>query len=209
MDSIIQARQKRSTITQNKILKSLHNCLENKYFEHISIAELAEGAGVSVGTFYRRFKDKNAMIPLLYEDFGNELDNWVTELEAHDVADNEKVFEFLIQETLQFIRKRAGVFRTLHLYARLYPGLVPENKMIDRKKEFERIARWIEKQLFKGGATKQQTAKTNMWVFIMVDTLIEKTLYDDVTPALACYMNIDEYAVHLSQNLWHDYKESL
>ncbi|NMH61176.1 TetR/AcrR family transcriptional regulator [Alteromonas ponticola] len=183
--------------------------MNDKYFEHISIAELAEGAGVSVGTFYRRFKDKNALIPLLYEDFGKELDAWVTELEVHNLVDKEKVFEFLIHETVQFIRKRSGVFRTLHLYARLYPGLVPENKMTARKKEFERIARWIEKQLFNGSASGQQAAKTNMWVFIAVDTLIEKTLYNNVTPALACNMEINEFALHLSQNLYNDYKETL
>lgn len=208
MSSIIRAKQKRSTLTQNKILKSLHECLSNKYFEHISIVELAEGAEVSVGTFYRRFKDKNALIPLLYEDFGKELDVWVTHLEANEFVNKEELFTFLIQETVQFIDKRSGVFRTLHLYARLYPGLVPENKMIERKTEFERIAQWITKQLFGDDATAQQHSKSNMWVFIIVDTLIEKVLYNDVTPAMACNMNIDEYALHLSQNLVNDYRET-
>lgn len=208
MSEILPTKQKRSAITQNNILKSLSDCLKTKYFEHISIAELADGAGVSVGTFYRRFKDKNALIPLLYQEFGHELDTWVSQLELNKNIASSTLFEFLTTEMVKFIGERSGVFRTLHLYARLYPGLVPENKMTERKKEFKRIAVWLAEQLFSDGASAEQEAKAEMWVFIMIDTLIEKVLYNDVTPAMACSMNINEFAQQLSQCLCNDYKES-
>lgn len=208
MSEILPTRQKRSVVTQNKILKSLSDCLKTKYFEHISIAELAEGAGVSVGTFYRRFKDKNTLIPLLYQEFGLELDSWVSCLELNTKVETQLIFEFLTSEIVQFVSDRKGVFRTLHLYARLYPGLVPEDKMTERKKEFNRIAVWLAEGLFTKGASVQQKERAQMWVFIMVDTLIEKVLYNDVTPAMACELNTNDFAHQLSQCLLHDYKES-
>ena len=57
----------RSQATQQKLLTALHLCLKDKFFEHISIKELAEHAGVSVGTFYRRFKDKESLLDAIKE----------------------------------------------------------------------------------------------------------------------------------------------
>lgn len=208
MSELIQPKQKRSEITQNKILLSLNEALKHKYFEHISIAELAQGAGVSVGTFYRRFKDKNALIPLLYQDFGQRLQEWINALSTVNIQDKEQVFHFLTQEIITFVGQHQGVFRTLHLYARLYPGLVPESKMSERTKEFKRIARWLETQLFTVPAKGHQTEKAEIWVFMMVDTLIEKVLYQELTPALACRLSASEYALHLSQCLLTDYREN-
>ena len=209
MSDLIKPKQKRSEVTQNKILKSLNDALKDKFFEHISIAELAEGAGVSVGTFYRRFKDKNALIPLLYQDFGGRLNEWVTQLESVKINDKEQVFTYLSNEIIEFIKLHRGVFRTLHLYSRLYPGLVPENKMSERTNEFKRIARWLEKQLFAAPVPTQYAEKTDVWVFMMVDTLIEKILYGDLTPAMACPLNVKDYAAHLSHCLLTDYRENL
>ena len=69
-ENVFKPKQKRSQDTQRKLLAALHLCLQDKFFEHISIKELADHAGVSVGTFYRRFKDKESLLPLLYQDFG-------------------------------------------------------------------------------------------------------------------------------------------
>jgi len=209
MADLIPAKQKRSEITQRKILESLNQALASKFFEHISIGELAEGAGVSVGTFYRRFKDKNALIPLLYQDFGAHLERWVTELETQHIAQKEQVFSFLIEQTIQFINKHKGVFRTLHIYARLYPGLVPENKMTERTKEFERIAIWLESQLFDDAVSAKQSTKVRVWLFMIVDTIIEKVLYDKLTPAMACPLDATDYGAFLSQCLIADYRETL
>ncbi|MEZ9823242.1 TetR/AcrR family transcriptional regulator [Shewanella sp. 10N.286.45.A1] len=46
-------KQQRSLDTQ-RILQALHSCLADKFFEHISVKDIADVAGVSVGTFYRQ-----------------------------------------------------------------------------------------------------------------------------------------------------------
>jgi AcrR family transcriptional regulator len=81
--NVFKPKQQRSQDTQRKLIAALHLCLQDKFFEHISIKELAERAGVSVGTFYRRFKDKESLLPLLYQDFGDDLLQWVGRLELN------------------------------------------------------------------------------------------------------------------------------
>ncbi len=48
--------------------------LEEKLFEEISIAEIVEQAGCSVGAFYGRFKDKNSLLMALDERHFEEFD---------------------------------------------------------------------------------------------------------------------------------------
>ena len=78
--SIIPAKQLRSQQTQDNLLNALNELLKEHFFEHISIAQLAEAAGVSVGTYYRRFKNKESLLPLLYQNFGLKLQEWVSHL---------------------------------------------------------------------------------------------------------------------------------
>ena len=84
--SVIPAKQQRSQDTQRNLMNAVHHCLQSKFFEHISIKELCEHANVSVGTFYRRFKNKDTLLPLLYQDFGRDLIAWIDALEQNQYA---------------------------------------------------------------------------------------------------------------------------
>lgn len=46
--------------------------LATKPFEDISVAEIASTANVSIGGFYRRFRDKNAVLVLVHREFIDE-----------------------------------------------------------------------------------------------------------------------------------------
>lgn len=203
----ITPKQKRSEITQAKILSSLNNCLQNKYFEHISINELAEGAGVSVGTFYRRFKDKNALIPLLYDQLGEQLSDWITEFTKKKSNSVEQAVHYLCTEVSAFIKKREGVFRTLHLYTRLHTELVAKDQMSDRVDTFSPIVSWLHEQIFSSGNTEQHRQKLEMWMFVIFNTLIEKNLYQDITPASVCDMSINLYIDQITAAITNDIKD--
>ena len=62
-----KAQQKRAIATREKILDGLEVLLERREFEMISIAELANEAGVAVGSVYSHFKDKDALLPALLD----------------------------------------------------------------------------------------------------------------------------------------------
>ena len=131
--NVFKPKQQRSQDTQRKLIAALHLCLQDKFFEHISIKELAERAGVSVGTFYRRFKDKESLLPLLYQDFGDDLLQWVGRLELNQYSDLTAAVEQLSVEVYNFLASRKSIFRTLHLNSRLHSSLLDSDELVDRR----------------------------------------------------------------------------
>lgn len=57
----LRIRQKRGQITYDALLETAFALLEDKEFDEISIAELAQKAGYSVGAFYARFRSKDEL----------------------------------------------------------------------------------------------------------------------------------------------------
>ena len=55
-------RQKRGQITYDALIDTAFAMLANKEFDEISIAELAQKAGYSVGAFYARFRSKDELL---------------------------------------------------------------------------------------------------------------------------------------------------
>jgi AcrR family transcriptional regulator len=51
-------KQDRSKDTQEKLLIALESLLEERFFEQITIRDIAQRAELSSGTIYRRFKNK-------------------------------------------------------------------------------------------------------------------------------------------------------
>ena len=195
-NNIIQPKQQRSQATQQKLLTALHLCLKDKFFEHISIKELAEHAGVSVGTFYRRFKDKESLLPLLYQDFGNDLSQWVDSLEHHNYSNLQEVVEKVSMETYEFLVSRQSVFRTLHLNSRLHSTLLDSDKSVDRADIYKRIAQLF--LTFKHEITvEDKTKSAGNVIFIIINTLLDKVLYPSLTPAIACDLTAKELSLEL------------
>jgi AcrR family transcriptional regulator len=57
----LRIRQKRGQVTYDALIDTAFALLENKEFAEISIAELAQRAGYSVGAFYARFRSKDEL----------------------------------------------------------------------------------------------------------------------------------------------------
>lgn len=186
---IIEAKQVRSQQTQQKLLNALSACLKNQFFEHISIAQLTEQAGVSVGTFYRRFKNKEALLPLLYQDFGVQFIKWVESLEQSVQANLNVQVEQLVTECCKFLQENAGVLRTLHLNARLYPEILPASQLNERSSEYQRLSAILAQHKNEINHTNVKVA-CDMAIFMTVSNLIEKILYKELTPAIASPISI-------------------
>ncbi len=61
------ATQDRSRKTERALRTAAHRLLAERPFDKIRVSDLTERAGVSVGTFYRRFRDKRALLHLADE----------------------------------------------------------------------------------------------------------------------------------------------
>jgi len=64
--------QDRSRRTLERLLDSAEALLQERGFDNVSVAEIAQAAGSSVGAFYARFRDKNGLLHHLHERFCEE-----------------------------------------------------------------------------------------------------------------------------------------
>ena len=194
--NIFSPKQQRSQDTQRKLLNALYLCLENKFFEHITIKELADNAGVSVGTFYRRFKDKESLLPLLYQDVGNDLSLWVTKLEETKHTNLSEAVEAISTLIYQFLVTRKSIYRTLHLNSRLYSEILNSDKTVDRKVVYQRMAN-ILLQFEEEITVKDKAKSARVAIFMIINTLLDKVLYSTLTPAIACDLGGEDFSLEL------------
>jgi hypothetical protein len=91
-----------------------------------------------------------------------------------------------------FLSSQQGVFRTLHLNSRLHSELLGSDKHINRRVIYQRLAQLISQTDTKVSETAAGTA-----VFLIVSSLLDKVLYHDLTPAIACDLSAQQYAQEL------------
>lgn len=118
-------RQPRSQRSLERLLGATRELLETRSFDEISIAEIVRRAGSSVGVFYSRFADKQALLDCLDElytqDVLEEFPALASSWRERQLPLEEKIVEasrFLVA----FHRRRRGVIRALVLHARLHVG---------------------------------------------------------------------------------------
>ncbi len=75
-------QQDRSRATQDRILKATARLLRKDTFESISIRRIVEEADTSIGSFYARFRDKEALLRVLYAENEQKLDAQIERLRS-------------------------------------------------------------------------------------------------------------------------------
>lgn len=114
-------QQDRSRKTQQAILAATEELMRSRPFDQISVAEIANAAGVSVGNFYNRFSDKTALLLTMFQSYQTErtefllqefeIDHWQgTNLETRAQA----IAELLVE----FFWARRALVRSFVLYHR-------------------------------------------------------------------------------------------
>ena len=117
-------QQTRSQETLDRILDAAEAVLAEKSFTEATLAEIMERAGVTVGAFYRRFPDKDALLHLLDERFFDELHRRAEELldeerwKGHGARD---IIHEFARTGVEVYRARRGLLRSLFLRARVDP----------------------------------------------------------------------------------------
>jgi AcrR family transcriptional regulator len=114
-------QQVRSRETLDRILDAAEQVLADKAFGEATLAEIMERAGVTVGAFYRRFPDKDALLHHLDERFFAELHR-----KADDVLDparwmdasSREIIRGFVAQAVDVYSSRRGLLRSLFLRAR-------------------------------------------------------------------------------------------
>src|SRR5204863_7669465 len=127
-------QQTRSQETLDRILDAAERVLDEKSFTEATLAEIMERAGVTVGAFYRRFPDKDALLHLLDERFFREMNERGDELldpghwPGASIADI--LTEFARTAVEVYVAKR-GVARSVFLRARVDPIIQATGRQVN------------------------------------------------------------------------------
>jgi AcrR family transcriptional regulator len=116
-------QQARSRETMTQILDAAARILETKTFEDLTLTEIVQQAGTSVGAFYGRFKDKEGLLHALDERFFEEFERGVQDLLSRpgwSQAPLGQVVRDLTCFLAQTYERQKGLLRSLNLKARLY-----------------------------------------------------------------------------------------
>ena len=117
----VQARSKQ---TLERILDATEALLEERAFEAISVQSIVRKAGTSVGAFYARFRDKDALLPALYERYDRWIHRHAEALERErpwDGMDLSETVHWLVGELTELFLGRRLLMRAMTLHARLRP----------------------------------------------------------------------------------------
>lgn len=112
-------------------MAALERLLRKKDFDDIGIAELAAEAGVAVGTVYRRFENKEALVPLLFGlwQARSEAQMAHATIEADTLAkmDLRLLLRQQMRAAHRFILEQAHILRAVYLQGRLKPHLIGDD----------------------------------------------------------------------------------
>ena len=109
-------QQKRSEATLQRILAVCEELIDQGRFEQASMQEIAKGAGVSVGTLYKRFSAKSAIVDYLVERLQTQqYEALITELSACDTDQLAGRLRYLSDLLQRSCNDYTGLLRTVML----------------------------------------------------------------------------------------------
>ena len=129
-------KQDRSRETQARILKATARLLEKEAFESISVRRIVDEAGTSIGSFYARFRDKNALLSVLYAEYEEQLQARLARLEEStaDARSLEEVAELIVLHFVDTFGEIPNLSRALYEYATRSPEAAESKKLAERRR---------------------------------------------------------------------------
>jgi len=195
----LTAKQERSRETRRKLVASCLELVDRRPFDQVTVADIAKGAGVSVGNFYRRFTSKEGILPDLYAVYEERFAAFAESfsegapIEPDDVRGH---WDFLIGRIVAFMEDNRGLIQALHLHGRLHPEIVPPASHGRRRSLFGRVG-----ELFSPADEARKQTMGDVAILVLVSTLTEQIVYPDHTPAAAADVSTAELAEELGRML--------
>lgn len=104
-----QIKQKRSRKTYEALIRTGFDMLDENEFDSITISELAQRAGYSVGAFYARFESKDEFFDAMMAHHIEERSRWREQVFA--TASNEELVDKLVDGIVSCYWKRRNFWR--------------------------------------------------------------------------------------------------
>ena len=116
VDGVMPANQARSREAQARLLKAGEGVFAKKGYDEAHVGDIAAAAGCSIGSFYRRFRDKESLFRALHLQFAHRIErNMERFLAQPQLAEQSPydVLAVLVRNTAQVIERHPGFFRAL------------------------------------------------------------------------------------------------
>jgi AcrR family transcriptional regulator len=187
-------KQDRSKNTQEKLLTALESLLAERFFEQITIRDIAQRAELSPATIYRRFQNKEALLPILYERYDNNLGKWAGSIwrgkRLERYCDLASRIEWVVKEHVRFYKEFAPILRTVYVYNRLH-GEVSLPNVDDSRRDIYKVMLDPIWECFEPEARSNLTAnKLRCFILILITTINERFLFGEHKPSSA--LELDE-----------------
>jgi AcrR family transcriptional regulator len=180
--NIIEPRLAPGRDAQRRIIASTLELLDDSNFEELAIGDITARAGMAVGNFYRRFKSKKALLPVLYEEYDRIFARWIgtfPEIAAFHSPDVGVRIQGLVESVFAFFHAHRGLIRALHLNSRLNNQIVPAASGPERAKVYTQFAGLIDPD----GRIDDREALAETMMVIILSTAIETILYPEQSPS--------------------------
>ncbi|NQU49716.1 MAG: TetR/AcrR family transcriptional regulator [Planctomycetes bacterium] len=205
MGLIHKPQQSRSQNTQERLLSALASLLEEKFFEQITIRDLALRAEVSSGTIYRRFKDKDALLPVLYQRLNQDMEDWSAscwaQFDSSSATSVTECLRHLVNEHVRFYRHNVAVLRTVYLYMRLRGELSLEDVDAKRRAMYKALLAPVLSALKADGKAAPDSAQIKVFILVLVSSINEYTLFGHLKPVRTLELRDEAFVEELSQVL--------
>jgi AcrR family transcriptional regulator len=174
-------RQARSRESYRRMLDAAEAVMEEKSFDEATVGEIVERAGLTVGAFYARFEDKNALLACLEDRLREEMN-----AHADAVDDTEWAREPIGRTLRPFVRRlvrvyqrRRAVARALVLRSRSDPALRARLEKLNRR-NLSKVSRFLEARVPR--RSREQAANVEFALLAMRCVLRETVLFREAYP---------------------------
>jgi AcrR family transcriptional regulator len=114
IEGVIPANQARSREAQARLMKAGEGVFAQQGYDEAHVSDIAAAAGCSIGSFYRRFRDKEALFRALHLQFAQRTrDNFdrFFAMPQWEGVPSAQVIRTLVENTGRVIQRHPGFFR--------------------------------------------------------------------------------------------------
>jgi AcrR family transcriptional regulator len=109
-EGVHPVRQTRGRRTRDRLLSAGQKLIARHAIDALAVADIARAANCSVGSFYLRFRDKEAFVRALISQYLSE--GRTATLALYETHDDDRLIHALVIETAERFRRYAGLIRS-------------------------------------------------------------------------------------------------
>lgn len=204
MPLIKKPSQQRALETQEKILDAYEGLLSDNFHEDITVRQIAELAGITPAAIYRRFENKDALLPVLYGRFERRLEDWSINIWTPETLKENKTVKdrigHIVFQHVAFYKANTAMIKTVYLKTRTSPGKMAAETTIDRKQIYVDMFRPVWDAVPQG-QIQAAGNKTPVLILILISAVTEKIVFGNQRPANLIGLSDEAFSDQLTELL--------